>query len=149
MAEVNNKNGKDIAGILTNVAKTIKGISEGISKMINLTRPTPAMLPTALLLCTALKRPGLSALTIASRVIAKQESEGLAFGPMPDGTQNGYETFIKILVEEIVHAIKFESRGDVVIPAGALVSQGMVATSNGTFPVVVTNLIGGGHNIQR
>ena len=59
---------------------------------------------------------------------------------MPDGTQNGWETMIKIISEEFVKAIKNEARVDVAIPIGGLRSAGIAVTAQGSVPVNTTNI---------
>lgn len=133
-------NGEKKSNFLEKTGNTIKDISEGISKFIKKSKPIAPTLPMALMVCSAIQRPGLSATLIASRIIARQESEGLAFGPMPDGTQNGWETMIKVFSEEFVKAIKNEARVDVTIPIGGLRSAGIAVTAQGSVPVNTFNV---------
>lgn len=141
-------NGKKTSNFLEKTGNTIKDISEGISKFIKKSKPIAPTLPAALMVCSAIKRPGLSATLIASRIIARQESEGLAFGPMPDGSQSGWETMITIICEEFVKAIKNEARVDIATPIGCIRSTGIAVTSQGSYPVNtfntnMTNISGG------
>lgn len=102
---------------------TIKKIADTISNAINSLRPPQSALPAILVVCSAINRPGLSAIELASRVISKQKKSGVAYGPMPDGAQNGYETMIRIFAEEIVQMFKMKSRVQTATPIGGVQVQ--------------------------
>ena len=108
---------------------TIKKIADTINNAINAVRPPQATLPAILIVCSAINRPGLSAIELASRIISKQKKHGLAFGPLPDGAQNGYETIIKVFCEEIVHMFKFKSRVQSATPIGGVQFVGQSSPS--------------------
>ena len=114
---------------------TIKKIADTLNKAINSVRPPQAALPAILIACSAINRPGLSAMVLASRLISKQKKHGLAYGPLPDGSQNGYETVFKVLAEEIVHMFKFDGRVQTATPIGG--TQITAWGSNSAGPVVV------------
>lgn len=94
------------------------------------------MIPPILLLSTMVGRPGLSAMTVASKIISRQAEAGAPIGPAADGTQNIAEAMERIRVEEIINAIKLDARVDVAIPIGAI--QIISTGSNGGGPIVTT-----------
>ena len=118
---------------------TIKKIADAINNAINRVRPPQSTIPAILLVCSAINRPGLSAMELAGRVISKQKKHGLAFGPLPDGAQNGYETVIKVFAEEIVDMFKNKCRVQAATPIGGIMGIGTAQTSSGPAQVTTIN----------
>ena len=114
---------------------SIESICNSISNLIEKARAPLATIPSILLICSAIKRPGLSAMTIASRIIKRQSEAGAPFGAAADGTANVSEAMERIRVEEILYALKMESRVQVSIPIGGIQFMGTGANAGG--PVVV------------
>lgn len=113
----------------------IKKIADTIKAAINAARPPQSTLPAILLACSAISRPGLSAMELTASIISKQKKNGVRFGPMPDGSQNGYELMIKTLCEEFVSAFKFKSQVQAAVPIGGM--QIIATGANAGGPVVV------------
>lgn len=125
-----------------NFKKTInvKTISDEITKLMNFCRPPKAALPTLLLVCSLIRRPGMSASLIASKCLSKQGRMGLKGGPMPDGSTNGYEAMVVNLVKEITDAIKFDGVGQAATPIGAFSIMGTCQTPSGPGTIQGTNI---------
>lgn len=66
----------------------IESITNKINKVIEGVRAPLATIPALLLVCSAIKRPGLSAMLIASNIIRRQAEAGAPFGPADDGSSN-------------------------------------------------------------
>jgi hypothetical protein len=113
----------------------IQSICDAIQSGIEKARAPLATIPSILLICSAISRPGLSAMMIASRIIKRQSEAGAPFGPAADGTANVAEAMERIRVEEMVSALKLDSRVQVGIPIGGI--QFMGTGSNAGGPVVV------------
>lgn len=137
-------------GAVENQPKTfnIQTLSNMINNAVNLCRPPASTLPNILLICSLLKRPGLSISLITSRIIANQAKEGLAYGPMPDGSKNGYETMIHSIVKEIVHSIKHEGVVQVGRMIGDVVSQVTVSGPGGVSTGFAVSINGGNQRGQ-
>ncbi len=118
---------------------TINNIADTINNVINRARPPQTTIPVLLLVCSAINRPGLSAMELAARVISRQKQHGLAFGPLPDGAQNGYETIIKLFAEELVDMFKTKCKIQTGTPIGAIQSIGTAQTPAGLATVTVIN----------
>lgn len=114
----------------------IQKICDGIEKAIQMCRVPLTYIPGILLVCSAVQRPGLSALIIASNIIKRQTEAGAPCGPSADGSQNVAEAMEVIRVEEMVKAIKMDSRVQVGIPIGGIQITGSGANSGG--PVQIT-----------
>lgn len=99
---------------------SIETICKKITDIIDKARSPIATIPSILLVCSAIKRPGMSSMMIASRIIQRQAEAGAPYGPAADGSSNIMEAMERIRVEEIVNALKMDSRVQVGIPIGAL-----------------------------
>lgn len=114
---------------------SIESICNSISNVLEKARAPIATIPAILLICSAIKRPGLSAMMIASRIIKRQSEAGAPFGAAADGSANVAEAMERIRVEEMVNALKMESRVQIGIPIGGV--QIMATGANSGGPVVV------------
>ena len=109
----------------------IKTICDGIEKAINYCRIPLTYIPAILLVCSAVQRPGLSAMVIASNIIRRQSEAGA-----PINTGGVSEAMERIRVEEMVNALKLDARIQVGIPIGGIQITGTGANAGG--PVAIT-----------
>jgi len=115
---------------------TIQSICDSINKLITTARTPLATIPSILLVCSAINRPGLSPMLIASNIIRRQSEAGAPFGPAADGGANIAEAMERIRVEELVKAIKMDSKVQIGIPIGGIQFVGTGANAGG--PVTIT-----------
>ena len=120
---------------------TIQSICKAIKETIEKVRGPVASVPALLLACSAINRPGLSAMAIASRIIRRQAEAGAPVGPAADGSSNISEAMEVIRVEELVYAIKMEMRVQIGIPIGGMRIMSTGANAGGA---IVTN----GFNVE-
>lgn len=128
---------------------SINTIFKIISKALDATRTPPIEIPSPLLLAGAKLRPGLSPITIASKIITRQSEAGAPVGSLPSGVDNISETMELIRVEEIISAIQNDARIDVAISPGITLTA---TGGNAGGPVQVigsTTGIGNGKGIIR
>ena len=85
-----------------NIDKICSTINQIIEK---LTIPF-AYIPPEILVCSAIRRPGLSAIAIVSNIISRKSEAGAHVGLSADGTPNVEEAVERIRIEEIVKGIK-------------------------------------------
>jgi len=114
----------------------IKKICDGIEKAIKYCRVPLTYIPAAMLVCSAVQRPGLSAMLIASNIIRRQSEAGAPFGPSADGSANVSEAMERIRVEEMVKALKLDARIQIGIPIGGIQITGTGSNAGG--PVQIT-----------
>ena len=119
---------------------TIQKICDGIEKVINACRVPLTYIPATILVCSAIQRPGLSAMIIASNIIKRQTEAGAPYGPAADGTANVAEAMERIRVEEMVKALKMDSRVQVGIPIGGIQFVGTGANAGGPVEVSGFNI---------
>jgi hypothetical protein len=93
-----------------------------ISAAFTLPETPLAPLPPPLVISGGSIRSGISARTIASRIISRQSDAGAPVGDLPDGSQNISEAMEVIRVEEILYALQIEAKIEVVLPPGISVS---------------------------
>lgn len=120
-----------------------------ISNALEATRTPPPQIPSLLLLSGAKLRPGLSPITIASKIISRQSDAGAPVGVLPSGSKNISETMEMIRVEEIINALLTDARVDVAINPGIPLTA---AGANAGGPVACvgsTTGIGSGNGIIR
>lgn len=97
----------------------IDSIIEGFDNIMNLSSlGSPPPIPSPLILTGVPKRSGLSAIKIASNIIARKNEAGLPVGALPSGEISPDELMERIRVEEIIKAIQQDSIIRVAIPAG-------------------------------
>lgn len=116
----------------------IQKIADGIEKSFDAVRPALVTIPPILLICELYKRPGLSAIALASAVIRRLPECDIPTGVNPDGSENKVNQFVRVFSEEIVREIKDNARVTAVIEPGSVIGTG--TGSNAAGPVVVTTI---------
>lgn len=119
---------------------SIEGICNKIQNAIDKARAPIATIPAIFLICSAISRPGLSAMLIAANIIRRQGEAGAPFGIAPDGTANVMEAMEVIRIEELVKAIKMDSRVQAAIPIGGVMSVTTGANAGGPVTCTGTNI---------
>ena len=109
----------------------IQEIASTIEKLLTQARAPLTMIPSILLVCSAIQMPGVSAKSIAANIIKRQGEAGAPLGAAADGSQNISEAMEVIRVEEIVKGFKQMARIDSAIPFGAIQVAGTVQTAAG------------------
>ena len=115
---------------------SIEQICNAINNAIDQARKPLATIPSILLICSAIKRPGLSAMLIASKIIRRAAEKGIPTGTAADGSANLWLSLEAIRAEEYVSAIKLDSRVQASLPIGGM--QVMASGSNSGGPLVAT-----------
>lgn len=140
--DILSKNGFDLS--------TVNGVLNTILAAFDIPVEPIAPLPPPMIITGAYLRPGLSAKTIAARIISRQSEAGRQVGDIFADGPNVEESMELIRVEEIIKAILNESVVNVVIPPGVSVST--VGVGNLGAPVVAqgaTTTMGIGNGIIR
>jgi urease gamma subunit len=107
-------------------------------------------LPPPLIMFGAKLRPGLSAQSIAAEIISKQSNSGRVVGDVFADGPNVEEAMELIRVQEIVNALLYEAKIEVVIPPGVQVAT--VGVGNLGAPVLsqgATTSMGIGDGVIR
>ena len=102
--------------------------------------PAPKLAPI-LLTALSVKRTGLSAYKIATKVIENNKLLGIPTEPNEDGTDNVINQYTYNLVKCIVEALKNEAAIQVSIPMNSLLIQATGGNAGGPVTCVGTNII--------
>jgi hypothetical protein len=107
--------------------------------------PAP-VIPTPLILASG-SRPGMSAITLANRIIARKPEAGLPIGNIETGEPSADEIMIRIHAEELINMLQTEARVPTAIAPGTLLTA---AGGNAGGPILVQGSstgIGQGYSI--
>lgn len=119
----------------------IDKIVEKITNVVDKIRVPVIPIPAILLLCSVFRRPGLSAMIIAAKVIRRQSEFGAPTGALPDGSSNKMNALISIMAEEIVREIQKSCVVESVIPPGGMTITGFGANAGGPVTIIGTNTL--------
>jgi hypothetical protein len=112
----------------------IQSITNTINKLIQSARLPIKTIPTVMLLCSVIKRPGMSAMLAAANAIKGQSKFGAPTGDLPDGTPNMMNAMMYTLTEAIYRDIKMNGVVQIGIPIGGI--EVTVMGENAGGPVV-------------
>lgn len=115
----------------------IQQICDAIRNLFNAMRAPMSTLPLLIMVCSLIKRPGLSVIISAGNIIRSQSSFGApTSATLPDGQPNMMNSLIVQIVDEIYRAIREDMSLQVVIPSGSI--SVTTTGSNAGGPVVST-----------
>lgn len=117
----------------------IDKISTAINGALSAIRPPVIPIPPILLLCEILDRPGLSAISLTSAIIARLPEAGIPTGVNPDGTANMVNQYTRIMCEEIIKEFQQHAIINSAIQPGSINIAG-TGTAAGIAPVAVTGV---------
>ena len=104
----------------------------------NIRTPFP-QLSRILLICSMVRRPGLSTIHSVSNIVKDLNRLGIPTGPMPDGSANLTVAFTFANTKEIYRGIKKDMSIQVGIQPGTMSSFGTGSNSAGPVTVISTN----------
>lgn len=87
----------------------IEQICNSIKNLFKTTRPPAGQINRILLVCSMIKRPGLSAIVSTANVIKDLNKLGFNTSPMPDGSENKNVTMVFSIFKEIYRALSFDA----------------------------------------
>lgn len=87
----------------------ISQICESIKKFFTNTRQPVQQLPRMLLVCSLMKRPGLSTVVSVSNIVKDLNMMGIPTGPMPDGSPNLTVAHTYAVTKELYRALKLDA----------------------------------------
>jgi hypothetical protein len=127
----------------------ISGVLNVILAAFTIPEEPIASLPPPLIIVGAKLRPGVSAKSIASKIISRQSQSGRQVGDVFADGPNNEEAMELIRIEEIINALLNESVINVAIPPGISVT---VTGGNAGGPFIAqgfTTTIATGNGIHR
>jgi len=129
---------------------SIESIISGFDKILKLSSiGGPPSIPTPLILVGVPQRTGLSAIKIASRIIARKSEAGLPVGALPSGGASPDEIMERIRVEEIINALQQDVIISVAIPPGITLSAAGISAAGPVTVVGSTIMYSKGYGIMQ
>lgn len=113
----------------------IEQICKTISNFFNNVRPPFPQLSRLLLVCSMIRRPGLSVIQSVANITKDLNKLGIPTGSMPDGSANLTVGFTFANTNEIYRAIKKDASIQVGIQPGSMMLTGFGSNAGG--PVVI------------
>ncbi len=109
----------------------ISQICKTIKDFFQTTRPPVQQLPRMLLVCSLIKRPGLSTVVSVANIVKDLNMMGIPTGPNPDGSPNLTVAHAYAVTKEIFRALKLDAVVQVGIgPAALNIQVGPVMGTN-------------------
>lgn len=120
----------------------LNNIIQSLSSFIQNKLSIPLIPISAIMLvCSTIKRPGLSPMLITSRIIDRVGSEvGAPIGVNIDGSPNMMNQMFFVIVDEMVNALKLDGKVEIGIPPGGIISAGTGVATAGLVSVTTTNV---------
>ena len=113
----------------------IEQICKTISNFFNNVRPPFPQLSRLLLVCSMIRRPGLSVIQSVANITKDLNKLGIPTGAMPDGSANLTVGFTFANTNEMYRAIKKDASIQVGIQPGSMMLTGFGSNAGG--PVVI------------
>lgn len=105
----------------------------------NVRQPFP-QLSRLLLVCSMIRRPGLSVIQSAANVTKDLNKLGIPTGPMPDGSSNLTVAYTYAVIKEIFRALKMDASIQVGVQPGSGIMIGFGANAGGPVEITSTNV---------
>ena len=118
---------------------SIKQICESITKLFTNALPPFPQLPRILLVCSMIKRQGLSAIRSTSNIVKDLNKLGIPTGPMPDGSPNLTVAFAFASTKENFRALKKDASVQVGVQLGSMMITGFGANAGGPVNIQGVN----------
>lgn len=118
---------------------SIKQICESITKLFTNALPPFPQLPRILLVCSMIKRQGLSAIRSTSNIVKDLNKLGIPTGPMPDGSPNLTVAFAFASTKENFRALKKDASVQVGVQPGSMMITGFGANAGGPVSIQGVN----------
>ena len=115
----------------------INKIADTVNSALSALRPPVIPIPPILLLCEIMDRPGLSAISLTSAIIARLPEAGIPTGVNPDGSANMICQYTRIMCEEISKEFQNHAVINGAVEPGSINIVG-TGTAAGMAPVAVT-----------
>ena len=118
---------------------SIKQICESITKLFTNALPPFPQLPRILLVCSMIKRQGLSAIRSTSNIVKDLNKLGIPTGPMPDGSPNLTVAFAFASTKENFRALKKDASVQFGVQPGSMMITGFGAKAGGPVNIQGVN----------
>ena len=120
---------------------SIPVINQAIQRAFtNILKPAQAI-PSILMICSLLKRPGLSVLKSTATIIANQAKFGAPTGNLPTGEANMMNGLINIIVDEVYRSLREDAKITLAIAPKSITVQTTGSNSGGPMVSIGANIL--------
>lgn len=119
---------------------TVSSIKASFDSVFNSLRKPANVIPAIVMLCSMVKRPGLSCALSTSNILQSMSKQGIPTEPLPDGSPNLMNQLVASMTCEIIRAIKEDLNLQIALPPGSLMIQSTGANAGGPITTVGTNI---------
>ena len=113
----------------------ISQITKVIDSAMATARKGFTLLPSLILFCSSIKKPGISTILTTAKIISELGKNGFPTGPNEDGSTNMFNQYTKIMVDNIFTELKDNMQVQVSLPYGAVPIIGFGANGGGAVTV--------------
>ena len=113
----------------------IEGICNTIANLFNNVRPAFPQLSRLLMVCSMIRRPGLSVIQSVANIVKDLNKVGIPTGPMPDGSPNLTVAFTFASTKETYRAVQKDASVQVGIQPGSMMLTAFGANQGGPIEV--------------
>jgi len=122
---------------------TILEICNLINAMFNKIIPPFPQISRLMLVCSMIRRPGLSVIKSVANITKDLNKLGIPTGPMPDGSDNLTIAFAYANTKEVYRALKKDASVQVGIQPGSMMLTAFGANAGGPITVQGINMSAG------
>ena len=121
----------------------IAQIGQSFETLFSTLRKPATIIPSLILLCAMVRRPGLSCIISTSNILQDIAKKGCPTENLPDGSPNLMNEVIASVVCEVYRALKEDSSIQIALPPGALTITATGGNAGGPVNVTGTNVTPG------
>jgi hypothetical protein len=121
----------------------ITQIGESFKTLFSTLRKPATVLPSIIMLCAMVRRPGLSCMVSTSNVLQDIAKRGCPTENLPDGSPNLMNELVASMVCEVYRALKEDANIQIALPPGAFTINATGGNAGGPVNVTGTNITPG------
>lgn len=118
----------------------INQIGQSFKNLFSSLRKPATVIPSIIMLCAMVRRPGLSCMVSTSNVLQDIAKRGCPTEPLPDGSPNLMNELVSSMVCEIFRALKEDSNIQIALAPGAFTINATGGNAGGPVNVMGTNI---------
>ena len=119
---------------------SLNTILDSIKAALSKARPPANVISGLFLVCSMIKRPGLSVLVSTANILKYLGEHGIETGPNEDGTPNQTSVRVAGIVTEIYRAMRFDANVQMAFGPGSMSITASGANAGGPVVVSGTNI---------
>ena len=121
----------------------ITQIGQSFDTLFSTLRKPANVISTVIMLCSMVRRPGLSCMVSTSNVLQDIAKKGCPTEPLPDGSPNLMNEMIASVICEVYRALKEDANIQIGLPPGVLSITVKGGNAGGPVTCVGTNITPG------